>query len=440
MAGSNLGGNFSRGIRGVPASLPLHWMLGNGYLIGPGAQLGGANLSGLNLDGVDLTGASLGGALSGGITGSPIALPAGWSLIGGYLFGQFANLANAHLAGFNLSNLDLFASNLTGADLSGATLSNIGFSNAHLDNVNLTGAQLSGDNFYNGYLPGADLSNATIAGTSFTNVDFTNAKFTGATISGSNFENDNLASTNLSGVHWQNTICPDYSNSDIHVDGCLSLLRAPFSITVNGAASATITVGTQATLAETGLPGSATGTVRFYTSGNTLLCSATVLAGSCNTSASMQPGIYSGIHAVYSGDGTYGTSSSANVGVLIVQAVTVTSGPRCSKLTGKATGTLTFKLCAPLSFVNRVGAVPGTVLAGGGTLTWKKSGQTSILALTATSPGQGGCKKNSTEHDLTGIISGGTSTYAPVGDSVSLRICESRLGAVSLVPGTTASL
>jgi uncharacterized protein YjbI with pentapeptide repeats len=98
------------------------------------ANLNGASLSGADLSGADLSGAHLNGIVSGGITGSPTGLPASYMLVNGYIVGPNANLTGADLSGADLS----------GADLSGADLSNADLSNADLSNANLSGADLIG--------------------------------------------------------------------------------------------------------------------------------------------------------------------------------------------------------------------------------------------------------------------------------------------------------
>src|ERR1019366_2323450 len=90
--------------------------------------------------------------------------------------------------------------------------------------------------------------------------------------------------------------------------------------------------GAKATLAEAGLPVPATGTVKFYTAANALLCTVTLSATSCTTSTSLARGIYPGIHATYSGDATYSTSNSTSTVSLTVERVTPTVA--CSNLSG----------------------------------------------------------------------------------------------------------
>lgn len=117
LSDAHLNGASSGNVQGTPKGLPTGWHLGGGYLIGPGARLvdadlrgfdlvaadltgtdlaranlSGANLSGAdlaktNLEGTDLSKADLTGVLSGGITGTPDALPSGWVLKNGTLYG-----------------------------------------------------------------------------------------------------------------------------------------------------------------------------------------------------------------------------------------------------------------------------------------------------------------------------------------------------------------
>jgi len=175
----------------------------------PGANLTGpVNLTGFdlayaNLSGADLTGATLTGVVSGGLTGSPTALPAGWSLVAGYLVGPGANLTNA-----NLANADLSAATLTNATLTNATLTGANLSGANLTGATLTGvtsggitgtpaALPTGWTLVNGYLvgPGANLTGANL-----TNADLNGANLTNATLTGANLAGANLTGATLTGV------------------------------------------------------------------------------------------------------------------------------------------------------------------------------------------------------------------------------------------------
>ncbi len=229
-------------VTGKPASLPAHWFVATAtdashtthhYLIGPTANVPGAGLFGVDLSGrdleqlnisngslantrlanTDLAGANFSGLQSGGVTGAPSALPANWFTQQGYLLGPGADAAGANMAGQDLTSRDLQGinfeeANFTGADLVGLNLDSVNFLQADFTDANLAGANLN-----------ADLQQANLTG----------ANLTGATI----------ASANLSGVTWLHTTCPDGSNSDQYVDGCLSALD-----TTAPAASPQVTSGT----------------------------------------------------------------------------------------------------------------------------------------------------------------------------------------------------
>lgn len=138
LTGARLTGVRSGGITGSPASMPAGWSLVLGYLIGPQANLTEANLNGANLTGVNFTGARLTGVSSGAITGTPAALPTNWSLVAGYLVGPGANLFEAAL-----NDADLTASNLTNANMWGANLARANLTRANLNGADLGGADLS---------------------------------------------------------------------------------------------------------------------------------------------------------------------------------------------------------------------------------------------------------------------------------------------------------
>ena len=88
-AGADLAGVVSGAVSGVPATLPDDWILVNGYLVGPGANLTAANLTGANLSFSHLAGANLSkaklaranlfGVRSGSITTTPSSPPSNWS-------------------------------------------------------------------------------------------------------------------------------------------------------------------------------------------------------------------------------------------------------------------------------------------------------------------------------------------------------------------------
>jgi uncharacterized protein YjbI with pentapeptide repeats len=188
----------SGGIQGTPLALPVGWQLIEGCLVGPGANLQDASLQSSDLRGVDLSGANLyaadlsdtdltganltnadlGGAnlheadltdvtltnvISGLTHGTPLALPTGWALIGGYLVGPGANLGGAYLDGADLTTADLKGANLEYAVLTNADLSNADLSESDLTGSDLTGSILAGVHFSPAVAPVAANLNAGIA-------------------------------------------------------------------------------------------------------------------------------------------------------------------------------------------------------------------------------------------------------------------------------------
>jgi uncharacterized protein YjbI with pentapeptide repeats len=227
---------------------------------------------------VVLGGTTLNFVRSGGVTGSPAALPVNWSVVGGYLIGPFDSLANANLTGADLTGADLFftdlsgahlasaklvdanlarttlssahmaGANLTGATLSFATMPNADLSNTDVssgdldgvsaDHVVLAGANLTSANFTSANLDSGNLSNALLNSTELGNAAMSFADLTGATIKNADLTGANLFDATVSGATWSNTTCPDGSNSDKHVHGCLSNLdTTPPVVTVTGVAN-----------------------------------------------------------------------------------------------------------------------------------------------------------------------------------------------------------
>jgi uncharacterized protein YjbI with pentapeptide repeats len=218
MAGTTLTKVVGRQITGAPASLPANWAVISGSLVGPGADLSndglvgadlhgmnltgtifdhsnlsnanlahanltgasfaGAIVTGANLDGVNLAGDNLNGIVSGDVTGTPAALPAGWSLRDGFLIGPGASLNGANLAG---------------QDLAGANLAGISMTNANLVSTNLSKANLTGSD-----LTGADLTGASLFRAALTNVT------------------------------WSATTCPNGKNSAGFTSGCARQLAFRF--------------------------------------------------------------------------------------------------------------------------------------------------------------------------------------------------------------------
>ncbi len=143
-----------------------------------GLDLTDANVQGASLASDDLQGVTLTGIESGSVTGTP-TLPANWVIYNGYLAGPSANLSGADLDGLNISSLA--NSDLSGANLSQATLQNASLASANLTNVTLAGADLTGADLSQADLSGASLTSANLTGTNLDGATVTGADFTGAT-------------------------------------------------------------------------------------------------------------------------------------------------------------------------------------------------------------------------------------------------------------------
>ena len=178
--------------------------------------LDGVDFSNTNLNRAYLQNTSMRGVISGGIVGADIVLPADWRLVQGFLIGPFANLrhkaiTNSNLAGAQLMYAQLAYTNLASSQLQGADLSGSDARGADMSYTNLTGATLRWStlmwsNFSFANLTGANLSGAFLAG----------ANFHGANLSGAD-----LTGADLTGVNWQDTICPDGTNSNTHNQTCV---------------------------------------------------------------------------------------------------------------------------------------------------------------------------------------------------------------------------
>jgi len=115
----------------------------------------------------------------------------------------------AALAGCNLHGLDLSNAILAGADLSSGT----DLSNANLDRADLSGASLAFANLSFANLSRANLNQADLTGANLTGANLNHADLTDANLTGANLTGANLTNAKLDGVTWNNTTCPDGTNS-----------------------------------------------------------------------------------------------------------------------------------------------------------------------------------------------------------------------------------
>jgi hypothetical protein len=115
----------------------------------------------------------------------------------------------------------------------------------------------------------------------------------------------------------------------------------------------------------------------------------------------------------------------------------------CTKLSGTSTGTVTISGCAvPTADKTTYASASGksSSLAKGGTVTWKSSGKTTIFKVTVKA--STGCPTGDLTEKATGSVTGGTAATAVTSKSqpVSLTVCVSSKGVISLKSGTKADI
>ncbi len=231
------------------------------------ANLTSANLGGAVLSSAIFTGATFTGVTSGSIfTADNVTLPVNWLLYDGYLMGPKANLAgismvrlgmdfpNADLDGANLTGAafdqsELYQTNLTDANLTGAsffnsTLSGVTITGANFTNADLTGLFAYGTVGTAGQLPPnwsqsgsyllgpttnltrADLSNMDLTGVDLRGAQLGEASLNDANLSHANLYGAGLDGANILGATWDDTTCPDNTNSDADNSTCENDLTA----------------------------------------------------------------------------------------------------------------------------------------------------------------------------------------------------------------------
>ncbi len=178
--------------------------------------LDGVDFSNTNLDRAYLRNTSMRGVISGGIVGSDLDLPADWRLVQGFLIGPFANLTNKAINN----------SNLAGAQLMYAQLAYANLASSQLQGADLSGSDARGADMSYTNLSGATLRWSTVMWSNFSFADLTGANLSGAFLAGANFHGANLSGADLTGadltgVNWQDTICPDGTNSNTHNQTCV---------------------------------------------------------------------------------------------------------------------------------------------------------------------------------------------------------------------------
>jgi uncharacterized protein YjbI with pentapeptide repeats len=160
-------------------------------------------IAGANLGGVDLTGAIIDQIRSGVVSGCPAVLPANWSCADNLLTGPDVELADGDLDGVDLHGRVLIHAKLKttfrGADFSAADLTDAVFDSADLSTADLTGADLTDAYFFYSNLSGVNLRQA-------------------------NLQNAVVFGSSFAGVQWDDTTCPDGTNSTANGGSCCAHL------------------------------------------------------------------------------------------------------------------------------------------------------------------------------------------------------------------------
>ncbi len=140
------------------------------------------------------------------------------------------NFKDANFKGADLDSVQMAYANLDGTDLASADLDDAEASSAQLADANLTDATLtsstvSSASFNGSVLDGANFSDAAMTYTDLSDAIIKDANFTGA----------GWSQVTDEGAVWSNSTCPDGTNSNKYVDGCLSPLdTTPPVVTVTG--------------------------------------------------------------------------------------------------------------------------------------------------------------------------------------------------------------
>jgi len=139
-------------------------------------------------------------------------------------------------------------------------------------------------------------------------------------------------------------------------------------------------------------------------------------------------------------DTTCPDGSNSDVHVAGCFSLRIVPSVTCAHLAGTTSGSAAFRGCTPKSKTNLTGTLAASSLMLGGSISWPKSGGSTVISVTSTSPGRGSCPRRSVEYDVAGSVTGGTSAYTHLGDPVALRLCQSPTGGLKLLKGTVAGL
>ena len=118
-------------------------------------------------------------------------------------------------------------------------------------------------------------------------------------------------------------------------------------------------------------------------------------------------------------------------------SATKTKAIHCTSLTGNIATTVTLSGCSG----NTGGSsqpIASTALATGGTVNWA-SGKTTTVTLSVKQKGKK-CPAGSSEYQAKGSVTADTTGSATVGGAAKATACVNAAGAISLVPGTKATI
>jgi uncharacterized protein YjbI with pentapeptide repeats len=114
------------------------------------------------------------------------------------------------------TDLSSVASKFAGEDFSNAIMRNDFFNNVSVQGVIFRNAYLSTSGFDGSDLSNADFSNADLSLVSFNQTNLTNANFTNTNLD----QATNMETATVTGVIWNNTTCPDGTNSNNDSNTC----------------------------------------------------------------------------------------------------------------------------------------------------------------------------------------------------------------------------
>ncbi len=120
------------------------------------------------------------------------------------------NFSDANLSCANFASTDLAQPNFTNANLSGASFASSDLTQPNLTNTNLINATLASAGISGGVFSGTNLQGANLAGAIIFDVVFKDV----------NLKDANLSNADLVNMRWENTTCPDGTNSDDNGEQC----------------------------------------------------------------------------------------------------------------------------------------------------------------------------------------------------------------------------